>query len=102
MLYLSIWTRTTTAQQNTLDKRFVDPHGRFGGYQGVSLKPAQEGTLLSVLTLGEAEVELASGQNLVAGDLVKGDNQGLAVKSTDGIGACVLEVKNNTVYVIVR
>ncbi|MGL4676463.1 MAG: capsid cement protein [Brevinema sp.] len=101
MIHISIWTRTATANQDTVEKRFVDPHGRYGGYQGVSMQTVQEGTLLSVLTIGEAEVELAEGQSITVGDLVIGDNQGRAKKSTD-TGAYVLEVNQNFVKVVIR
>lgn len=102
MINVPIWTRTVIVNQDTVEKRFIDPHGRFGGFQGVTLKSAQEGMSIPVLSIGEAEVEIAEGQSIAVGDLVIGNDQGLAIKSADSKGAYVLEVKSNIVYVIVR
>lgn len=102
MSYIDIWTRSAIAQQDTQEKRFVDYKGKLGGHTGVSLSVCKTGQMVSILTIGEAEVEIAEGQTIAIGDLVTGNNLGLAIKSTTNTGASVLEVNQTTIRVIVK
>ncbi len=102
MSHIPIWSRTAEAKQDILPNRFVDPLGTLGGSTGVVISPCNKGGLCSIITVGEADVEIASGQTIALGDLVKGDANGCAVKSTDTSGAYVLEVKDNVVKVLLR
>lgn len=102
MSHISIWTRSAEAQQDTPANRFVDHLGKLGGSQGVVIAPCEKGRLASIITVGEADVEIANGQNIVVGDLVTGNAEGFAVKSADDKGLYVLEVNQNIIKVLVR
>jgi len=102
MSYIDIWKRTAIAQTSIPANRFVDPLGRLGGISGVVINPCEKGRMTSVITIGEADVEIASGQTIIAGDLVKSNTQGRAIKSTDNTGVFALSVENNLVKVLVR
>jgi len=102
MSYIDIWKRTAIAQTGIPANRFVDPLGRLGGFSGVVVSPCEKGKLASIITVGEADVEIASGQTITAGDLVIGDNEGRAVKSADNTGVFALGVENNLVKVLIK
>ena len=72
MSHIPIWSRTAEAKQDILPNRFVDPLGTLGGSTGVVISPCNKGGLCSIITVGEADVEIASGQTIALGDLVKG------------------------------
>ena len=102
MSHIRIWTRTAVAKQDILPNRFVDPLGTLGCFTGVVISPCDKGGLCSIITIGEVDVEIAKGQTIALGNLVKGDTNGCAIKSTDTSGAYVLEVKDNVVKVLLR
>lgn len=60
---------------------FVNENGTLGGASGVCMQNCDQGKVASVLTVGEAEVKVAAGQTIAAGDWVTGDSSGLAVKA---------------------
>lgn len=102
MSYISIWSRSAVAQQDIPSHRFVDPWGNLGGDTGIVIADCKQGSVASIITVGEAEVEIESEQNITIGDKVIGNDQGLAIKSLNDQGLIVLDIMNKKIKVLVR
>jgi len=85
-MFKSVLTDSVIAVSDIAPNRFVDVDGDLGGNYGVTLYGGDANRPMDVVVLGIAEVEVASGQTIQAGDLVKSDTEGKAVKdNTNGI-----------------
>lgn len=83
--------------------RFVSATGSIGGNYGVTRFGGKQKQIIDVIVLGIAEVEVASGQTIVAGDMVKPDTEGRAVKVGEGeSGFVVKNINGNLAEVLIR
>lgn len=81
MSYIDIWRRSVVAAADIPEGVFVNEDGTLGGASGVCMQNCNQGEVAGVLTVGEAEVKVAAGQTIAAGDWVTGDSSGLATKA---------------------
>jgi len=85
-MFKSVLTDSVIAASDIAPNRFVGVNGDLGGNYGVTLYGGEANRPIDVVVLGIAEVEVASEETIQAGDLVKSDTEGKAVKdNTSGI-----------------
>ncbi|MEM4625652.1 MAG: DUF2190 family protein [Candidatus Pacearchaeota archaeon] len=84
-MFKSVLTDTVIAADNIPPKRFVGLDGTVGTGKeyGVTLYGGDKDRPMDVIVIGIAEVEVANGQSVVPGDLVKANASGQAVKDNN-------------------
>ncbi|MBN2544577.1 MAG: DUF2190 family protein [Spirochaetes bacterium] len=100
-----IFRDTLIATADVSANRFVKATGASGATvnpYGVSLFGALSGKPCDVVALGLAEVEIASGQTPVVGDLVASDADGKAIVDNTTGKILVKKVLTSTVEVLIR
>lgn len=100
-----IFRDTLIATADVVPGRFVKATGASGATvdpYGISLFGAVSGRPVDVVTLGLADVEFATGQTPVVGDLVKSDADGKAVVDNTLGKLLVKRVSTSTVEVLIR
>lgn len=80
MSTINIFRDTVIAAGTIAENLFVGTDGAVGGDYGVTEYGGESGKPMDVLVSGVAEVKLAAGQTVAAGDYVKPDGSGKAVK----------------------
>lgn len=81
-MFKSVLTDTVIAAADIAANRFVGVDGTvgIGKEYGITLYGGDQNRPMDVIVLGIAEVEVAAGQTVVPGDLVKANANGQAVK----------------------
>lgn len=80
MEYMAVHTISVVAPADTAEGLFVDESGNIGGDSGIAVWGGESGSLMEIVVLGQGKARLANGESVVAGDYVKPDSAGKAVK----------------------